>query len=518
MGNCTKNSLTLAAKVSDLALLSTSDMARVDTLTAKDWRDGTFELMMTAAHALLDVVLAHHSAARRIAILCGPGNNGGDGMVLAALLRERGVTADVFAHGAPMAGSDAAKAAALWRGGTQTLGAFDPSGFDLVIDALFGAGLSRPPEGEVAAAIGRLNAAGCAIVAVDVPSGVSGDTGLVTGAAVNATRTVTFFRKKPGHVLQPGARLCGVLHVAGIGISGRVLGAIPPGMFENGPALWRHHLPLHEPAVHKYSRGAVAVVSGGATHTGAARLAAAATMRAGAGAATILSPSDALGVHAAHLTAIMLERCDNGADLESFLATGKTSAIIIGPGGGVDGRMEALLGTLLAQTGEPAGERRLKGLVMDADAISVMARSPADWLARLKDNGIASVLTPHEGEFARLFPDLGAGSKIERARDAARRSQAIVLLKGPDTVIAAPDDRVVINTNSTLALATAGSGDVLAGIIAALLAQGMPAFEAACAAAWLHGEAGRIAGPWQPAEALSSAICDAMRRLFTEES
>lgn len=494
---------------SDAVLLGSGEMRRADALAGAIHAGGTFDLMANAAHALMDVVLAQFAEAARIAILCGPGNNGGDGYMLAHLLRMRGVPACVFAHGPPKPGTDAARAAALWGVPPEPLARFSPAGHDLIVDALFGAGLDRALPADVQAVIQTMNASGVAVLSVDVPSGLNADTGQVAGAAFQARSTVTFFRRKPGHVLHPGRALCGKLTVADIGIPGRLLETLKPQTFENMPVLWRPALPAHAVDAHKYARGGVGVVSGGPFSTGAARLSARAAIRTGVGAATVLSPNDALAANAAHLTSEMLAAVDEAGDLAALIASGKLASLVIGPGNGVTRRTAALMAEALkpahAQGTVPRG---LKGLVLDADALTCAAAGPDALFKAIADGAAPCVLTPHEGEFARLFPDLAGASKLERARAAAARSNAVVLLKGPDTVVAAPDGRAAINTNGTAALATAGSGDVLAGVIAALLAQGMPAWEAACAGAWMHGDAGRIAG--EDAGAGAEGIADAI--------
>jgi ADP-dependent NAD(P)H-hydrate dehydratase / NAD(P)H-hydrate epimerase len=492
--------------LSACAVLTPAQMGEADRLAAADHADGTFALMREAAFAVMDVVLARHAAASRIAILCGPGNNGGDGFMLAALLEARGVQPTVYAIGVAAAGSDAHRALAEWGGTARNFAAFDPAAHDLVVDAVFGAGLARNLDPALQNAIARTNGRGIPVVSVDLPTGIDGLTGQVRGAAFDATETITFFRKKPGHVLQPGRAYCGELIVAEIGIPAHVLGAIRPDVFENGPDLWLTHRPKAEAATHKFAKGAVAVVSGAALQTGAARLAGRAAARAGAGAVTFLSEAAAASVIAHHETAAMIALCESAADLSAFLGSGKTAALVIGPAAGVNERTAHLLHEATRPQYGAQGGRGLKGLVVDADALTMIAQKPGDMLAWIAQSGVPTVLTPHEGEFARLFPDLTDGSKLERTRSAAKRSGAVVLLKGPDTVIAAPDGRAAINTNGTVALATAGSGDVLAGIIAALLAQGMPAWEAACAGAWLHGEAGRVAGEGAGAEAIVAAV------------
>jgi len=494
-------------------ILTPAQMAEADSnAIARGPFDGP-RLMENAGSAVAALVLARHPGAARIDVLCGPGNNGGDGYVVAAELARRGVDVAVWASAEPRPGSDAEKAAAACPVAPWPLADFRPSNDSVVVDALYGAGLSKPVEGVDAAAIDHCNAAGATVVAVDLPSGVSGLTGQVLGTAFRATQTVTFVRRKPGHLLYPGRDLCGEVIVADIGIADAIVGGAGATAFANAPDLWRGRLPHPAVDTHKYRRGHVGVFSGSAAATGAARLAAMGAARAGAGAVTVLSPGAALAVNAMHLTSIMLRKTDGLADVEAFLADRRPSALVYGPGLSPDAATAALLVTLVERL---AGSGC--GLVVDASAITALAGAHAEaFFAATRGTGIDVVLTPHEGEFARLFPDIAAEnqpSKLERARLAAARSGTTVILKGADTVIAAPGGRAAINANGTPLLATAGSGDVLAGIAGGLLAQGMPVFEAACCAVWMHAEAARQAGPGLIAEDLPQALRPVLRKFF----
>jgi hydroxyethylthiazole kinase-like uncharacterized protein yjeF len=395
------------------------------------------------------------------------------------------------------------------------------TGAHVIIDALFGAGLDRPVAGDALAAITAMNATGVPIVAVDLPSGIGGTSGTVMGSAVNASRTVTFFRKKPGHLLLPGRDHCGPVNVAQIGIADAVLAAIRPAAWENGPALWSGRFPVPSMSGHKYSRGHAVVVSGGRAHTGAARLTAIAALRGGAGLVTLASPRDALDINAAASLAVMVRPVDTAAELEAMLSDRRFNAVAIGPGAGVGDHTREMALTALAAP---------RGVVLDADALTSFAGHADTLFAALGLNGNA-VLTPHAGEFHRLFEKaVEAGfcgdetareknpapaSKLDMARAAAAMSGAVVVYKGADTVIAAPDGRAAINANAPPWLATAGSGDMLTGVVNALLAQGMPPFEAAASAVWIHGEAASAAGPGLISEDLAPRFGDVYRRLFT---
>lgn len=481
-------------------VLTPDEMARADALTVKGGVSGA-RLMENAGQAVKSAVLEEYPAIRRALVLCGPGNNGGDGYVTARLLAALGIEAVVFRSRAPKPGTDAEAAAAAWRDPVRPLLELVVREGDVVIDALYGAGFSGALAGDDARAAGIVQKSGAPVVSIDLPSGVSGVSGAFEGSAFQAEHTVTFFRKKPGHLLHPGRGLCGKLHIADIGIANGVLDVIAPNLWENGPALFSDFLPKPDPVTHKYARGHAGVFSGGAASTGAARLAAMGAARAGAGAVTIFAPSDALPGLSAQLVSVMLRKMDFASELAATIAEPRLRALVIGPGFGRYEWLREAVGLILRNGSE-------RGIVLDADVFSAFAGAPDALFHLIKASPGHIVLTPHEGEFQRLFPDIFNASlgKHEKCREAAKRSGAAVLHKGPDTVIASPDGRAAINTNGGPELATAGSGDVLAGIIAGLLAQGMAAFEAACAGAWMHGEAGRAAGKGAVAEDLASAL------------
>jgi NAD(P)H-hydrate epimerase len=462
-------------------------MAQADGLTIADGTAG-IELMEKAGAAVAEAVQDYATPGHAILVACGPGNNGGDGLVAARLLREAGWKVTVCLHGeADRLRGDAALALQRWDGAPEPLARVDPSRFGLVVDALFGAGLARDVDGEVAEFVAKVNASGRPVIAVDLPSGIDGDTGQVKGSAVQATATVTFFRKKPGHLLLPGRAQCGAITVADIGIEPSVLSRIGPRTSENLPELWRLSFTRPALAGHKYDRGHVLAVSGPEFATGACRLAAQAALRIGAGLVTIGGAEAALRVHAAHVTAIMLRLMRTPAELAGILADARFRAAILGPGLGRGDDAAALVEAALASEAS---------LVLDADALTSFAGKSSPFFQAVRARAAPVVLTPHDGEFARLFgAEPSNPDRLSAIRSASVRSGAVVVGKGADTVIAAPDGRAAINANAPPWLATAGAGDVLAGMICGLLAQNMPAFEAACNAVWLHGAAAARFGP-----------------------
>ncbi len=493
-------------------LLSPAEMTRADRITIDAGTPG-IQLMERAGRAVADAVAFAHPLGSRVLVVAGPGNNGGDGYIAARILRERGYRVDLWSLVQPsMLTGDAALAATRWAGQIMVA---DLSGLiamlrraTVVIDALFGAGLSRDLDGLAKETILSINQSERPVIAVDLPSGIDGLTGQVRGVAIRAATSVTFFRRKPGHLLLPGRDCCGPVIVADIGIRAWVLRELGIATFANDPALWLDSIEVPRLTDQKYVRGHALVVSGGMLTTGAARLGAMAALRAGAGLVTVASPPDALAVNASHLTAVMLRSMANAGELDGILSDRRFNAVLIGPGAGVGEATAELVRVSLS---------RQRKVVIDADALTSFKDDPQGLFGPILASGGQAVLTPHAGEFARLFPDLAEATgrpKPERARAAARRSGAVVILKGADTVIAAPDGRAAINDNAPPDLATAGSGDTLAGIVTGLLARWAPPFEAAAAAVWMHGETGRLAGPGLIAEDLASHIPQVLRDLY----
>jgi NAD(P)H-hydrate epimerase len=486
-----------AALDNHTALLAVGQMAEADRLTVAAGTPAE-ESMLRAGQAVAREIHWRWTV-RPVVVLCGPGNNGGDGFVAARELAQAGWPVRLALLGPrDQLKGPARDHAERWFGPVEPLTPAVLNGAELVVDALFGAGLSRALDGPAHDTLAAAAAKGVTIVAVDVPSGLFGDTGEARGA-VAAALTVTFFRKKPGHLLLPGRALCGEVVVADIGIAESVLVTVGANTFENDPRLWSAVLPRPQDAGNKYTRGH-ALVAGGYPLTGAARMAARAAARAGAGLTTIAVPAVALPVYAAALTSIMVRPLAAPEDFAALLGDARISACLIGPGAGVGVETRTRVLAMLA-SGRP--------VLLDADALTAFQSDPGALWRAIQG---PCVLTPHEGEFRRLFP--AEGDKLARTRTAARTSGAIVLLKGSDTVIAAPDGRAIINCNAPPTLATAGAGDVLGGIVLGLLAQGMDAFLAAAAAVWLHGAAAAAFGPGLLAEDLPDLLPGVLRQLY----
>ena len=495
-------------------LLTTAEMAEADRL-AVGAGVPSLTLMENAGRAVAREAARMAPSGSTVAVLCGPGNNGGDGFVAARHLAAMGYAVELALLGSlEQLKGDAAQMAKAWTGSTQPLSRVADlvAQVDIIVDALFGAGFTRPLDGPAAEAVGHINESGRPVLAVDVPSGLDGSTGAASTPTVNATRTITFFRRKPGHLLLPGRNHCGETVVADIAIPASVLRSIPTQTIATSglQPFWRTLL-KRDATAHKYTMGHTVVVSGPPERTGAARLGVRAAQRVGAGLVTLACSTAALPTNAAHLTAAMLQPLADLTDMTEFLADPRINAVLVGPGAGVGAGTRRLVETILGSKA---------GVVLDADALTSFEAAPHNLWTLLASRRLASdalldlpvgggplgaVLTPHEGEFRRLFPDL-AGNKLARARAAADRANAIVVLKGPDTVIAAPRGSAAINENAPPWLATAGAGDVLAGMIAGLIAQSVPAFHAACAAVWMHGECARLHGPGLVAEDLTEIL------------
>ncbi len=447
------------------------------------------DVLMERAGAAVAKEVMKRLPSGKIVVLAGPGGNGGDGFVAARILAERGWPVRVSALRPDAMTGVTRRMSDLWTGETSAVTAACVKDADLVVDALFGAGLSRDLDPSLAALLSGIRAP---VIAVDMPSGIDGDTGRIRGGSAAAVATVTFCRRKPGHVLMPGRRLCGDVTVADIGIAESIVASLSPGTVFNTPALWRDRWPWPAPDAHKHVRGHLVVLGGSLASSGASRLAAAAGLRAGAGLVTCAMPRAALLAHAAHHTAVMNHAFDGAGDFAGLMAAGHVDAGVLGPGAGTGaGTREFVVAAL--EAGKP--------LVLDADALTVFRECRRELFDRTHDD---CVLTPHPGEFRRLFH--WTGDRLCDVAAAAAEAGCVVLLKGPDTTIADHHGRLAINANGSPFLATAGSGDVLAGIIGGLLAQGTRALDAAMMGCWLHAEAGGRSPPGLVAEDLATSL------------
>ncbi|MGO1117646.1 NAD(P)H-hydrate dehydratase [Rhodovibrionaceae bacterium A322] len=476
------------------ALLTVAEMYEADRLAMASGPSGV-DLMESAGRSVVREIRARWAPCP-VLVLAGPGNNGGDGFVIARVLAEQGwpVRLALLGNRDRLTG-DAAVMAGRWSGPNLPLSADLVMDCDLVVDALFGAGLDRPLGAEVAALVAAIEKHKRPVVAVDVPSGLSGDSGQVVGTSVfKAELTVTFFRRKPGHLLLPGRDLCGELVVSDIGIPESVLSDIRPSVHRNDPSLWT--LPCKAADGHKYKAGHL-LISGGRAMTGAARLAARAASRTGAGLVTILAANQVLPVYQMAQESLLTLPDDDLSDFEAALEDCRRNCLLFGPGAGISPQVKERAELALASD---------RDLLLDADGLSIFA-GEVERLTRPRKGSL--VITPHDGELARLFPDL-TGDRLTRARQASRELNAVVLLKGADTVVASPEGRAVINDTAPPDLATAGSGDVLSGVIAGLMVQGMPAFEAAAAGCWLHGQAAQLKGSGLIADDLPDLLPEAL--------
>lgn len=472
----------------DNSLLFTQQMAKADQAAIGRGISGE-TLMGNAGQAVVNAITERWEPQHAV-VLCGPGNNGGDGFVIARLLGDLGWSVRLGLFGnLDQISTDARAHADIWEGPIEQISADLIEGSTLVVDSIFGAGLSRPVNGLVLDVLNCIGERAC--VAVDIPSGVNGDTGEVRGFAKKADLTVTFFCKKPGHLLLPGRNLCGDLVVADIGIPEAVLSDLSISIAENDPALWLSSMPNPNVEHHKYRRGYV-VIAGSSEMPGAAILAATSARRAGAGMVSLAVPKDAAAICKLAVQGGVVRVVRDTGMFEDIVADDRVGAVVVGPGLGV---------TVSARERVLAVLKHGRPLVLDADAITVFENN-----RELLFSGITGpcVMTPHEGEFGKLFNS--QGDKLSRALSAASESNAVLVLKGSDTVVASPDGRAVINSNAPPTLATAGAGDVLAGIIASLLAQGMEPFDAAAAGVWMHGKAAQKFGLGLIAEDLPEAL------------
>jgi hydroxyethylthiazole kinase-like uncharacterized protein yjeF len=489
-----------------LELLTAEEMSRAEKLAAEAGL-ATLTMMENAGRASAEEVVRRFPRGSRVTVLCGPGNNGGDGFVCARYLRERGyhVRLGLLARRDDLP-RDAREMARRWDEAIEPISLQFIEGAQIVVDAIYGTGLRDNITGLVGQIIEEVTARALPVVAIDTPSGIDATTGAVRGVAFKAASTVTFFRRKTGHVLLPGRLYCGDVRAADIGIPAKVLEDIAPGSFTNDPDFWLRFFPKLKIDGHKYDRGHSVVVSGPMERTGAARLAARTALRAGSGLVTVASSKSAFYINASQLTAVMVDPYEGPDGLSDLLSDTRITSALIGPGAGRDPEVKELVASVLGSQATA---------VLDAEALTAFSEAPQELFEQIKGRLPAlTIVTPHEGEFSRIFPDLGEEpSKLERARRAAEISGAVIILKGPDTVVAHPGSIAAVTENAPPWLATAGSGDVLAGLVTGLTAQGMAAFDAAAAAVWIHGELAQSFGPGLIADDLPDQLPGVLQRL-----
>jgi ADP-dependent NAD(P)H-hydrate dehydratase / NAD(P)H-hydrate epimerase len=488
-----------------LELLTAEEMGRAEQIAAAAGLP-TLTMMENAGRCVAEEVVRRYPRGSRVVVLCGPGNNGGDGFVCARYLRERGYHVRLALLGRQEdLKRDPKEMARRWDEAIEPMTPQSLEGAQIVVDAIYGTGLRDNVGGIVAEMIEAVAGRSLPVISVDVPSGINATSGAVKGVAFKAATTVTFFRRKTGHVLLPGRLYCGDVRAVDIGIPAAVLGEIAPRTFANAPEFWLRYFPKLRIDGHKYDRGHAVVVSGPMESTGAGRLAARTALRAGAGLVTVATSKSAFYINAAQLTAVMVAAYEGPSGLSAVLSDPRITAVLIGPGAGRDPEVMGLVGSVMASDAVA---------VLDAEGITAFQGAPVELFRLVKSRPAPTIMTPHEGEFKKVFPELAnEPSKLERARRAAEMSGAVVILKGADTVVAAPDGLSSISENAPAWLATAGSGDVLAGLVTGLCAQGMAAFDAAAAAVWMHGELAVIFGPGLIADDMPDLLPGVLQRL-----
>ncbi len=480
------------AAINGHVLLTSEESRTADSLTIEGGVP-SFALMRTAGESVADIIEEYLGtpleAGGEILFLCGPGNNGGDGFVAASILDQAGYPVRVMLSCEPSElKGDAAEAADLWQGAIDPVDPTALSGVAAVVDSLFGTGLNKALDGDIASLVEAVNELDVVRFAVDIPSGLNANTGQPVdgGVCFQADVTITFFKRKIAHQIAPGRFISGGtehIHVADIGISDAVLDAIQPEFYANAPSLWGHLFPYPGPQTHKYQRGHLLVLGGREPTLGACRLASMAGLRVGAGLVTLAAPTETYPIQASALTDIMVRKFDSSFGFLGIMADARIGTILIGPGAGVGEKTAELVQDVAAKN---------RSIILDADALTSL-------IGRLEiltgAPGSSFILTPHEGEFVRLFPSIPPDiDRVNAVRQAAKLANSTIVLKGVSTTVAAPDGRVSIAANAPSWLSCGGTGDVLAGLIAGLVAQGMPDFEAASAAVWIHGECAMSAG------------------------
>ena len=491
----------LKKNVLNYAVLSCKNHKDLDKKTIKKFIPG-YKLMENAGEAIFKIIKKKFKKQKKIKILCGPGNNGGDGLVVAKLLKEnsfRNVDLFCLVSKKKLKG-DAKIAANKLNENLKSFNQFKTSSNELIIDGIFGSGLKKNISGNLKKVIEKINLEKPYCISIDIPSGINGDTGKIQGAALKSNDTITFTKKKPGHLLFPGNEYCGNVIVEDIGINLEKL-LFKPQIFENHPDNWRNKFPWPNHKSHKYTRGFSLIICG-EKMTGASRLAARGAARIGCGLLCLGVPKKSFDIYSIENPIALIEIIDDENDLNSLLKDKRINTILIGPGLGISEKKLKLILKIVKE--------KKKLVVLDADALK------NNFKKILLKNRTNIVITPHEGEFMQVLKDLNIKNnknKLSLAIKFVKKTKINLILKGNTTIICSQDGQISINTNSSPFLATGGSGDVLAGMITGLISQGMNIFEACCASVWIHGEIAKIKGPGLIAEDLPEMIPNVLKKI-----
>ncbi len=464
-------------------------------------RKSSYFFMKNAGNKVFKIISKNFSIKQPVIVLCGPGNNGGDGFVIAKNLDKKGYQVEVYTLTKKNNyKGDSLKALSEYGHGLKNINSLRLKKNALVVDALFGIGLNRKVKGKLKEIFSQINNANTNVVSVDIPSGVCSNTGRILGSAIQADLTVTFHRKKLGHILGFGKKLSGKIKVVDIGFGRKKMKS---KFFENSPYLWLKYFPWKEVSGHKYSRGRVIVYGGQKEFTGATILSSLAALRTGTGSVKILCSKNTLEIYSLKFPSVLKKEVNSIYELERFIKKEKITSMLIGPGSGSNNKIKEITKLIL---------KKVKYVVVDADALTCF-KNDLKSLYKLLDKN--KIITPHSGEFNKIFPKISRNlNSKDKVLQALELIKSNILLKGPNTVIGSYDKKIVINTHSSPELAVIGSGDVLSGLIASLVGgKKMNPFLAACAAAWIHGDIAKNYGKGLIAEDIIKGIPSALKRL-----
>ena len=457
--------------------------------------------MENAGYDVFKFIEENFTNKQSIIVLCGPGNNGGDGFVVARHLLERGYKTRVYTFkNTNKYKGDALKALKNFKGVTKKISFFKLEKNTLIVDALFGIGLKRDIKGKLKKIFKLINKSNNPVVSIDIPSGISSNNGEILGAAIKANFTLTFHRKKLGHILSYGKKFSGKLIVTDIGFSVKKMKS---RFLENSPHLWIKYFPWKKSSDHKYSRGRVVIYGGKKEFTGATILSSQAALRTGSGSVKIICSKNTLQIYSLKFPSVLKKEINDICELKKFLSKEKITSMLIGPGSGSNKKIMEITKLIL---------RKVKYVVLDADALTCF-KNDLESLYNLLDKN--KIITPHLGEFHKIFPKISKKlSNIDKVLKATKLIKSNIVLKGPSTIITSYDKKIIINNHSSSELAVIGSGDVLSGLIVSLIGKNkMSPFLSGCAATWLHGDIALNYGKGLIAEDMIKGISGALKRL-----